>query len=299
MNTTISKSIKYIAIALVATLHYSCIKEVEDFNLPNTPPKLVVQSFISPGDSITATVYASTPVNYNIPMPENFYYGYAFDTIKTATITITNIKNGNSVAIPYNAEQKKYALPPSAFTISKGNEYELTASASNFETVKGKTVVPFGTGTYSLEKIDTTYSDEWGYIDMLLIGSINDPVNEENYYNSSIYTIRESMYNDTTQTYFSSYTSALLNDHNFDGLSIPIRQYFFGEEDDEYSRTRSIKSKVYEVDKHYYKFHKSLETIYYVMDNPFSESSHLYSNIEGGLGVFASFAQIGEKSIEY
>jgi hypothetical protein len=41
-------------------------------------------------------------------------------------------------------------------------------------------------------------------------------------------------------------------------------------------------------DKPYYDFHKSLEN-YSLGDYPFTEPSFLYSNVKGGLGIFASY----------
>jgi hypothetical protein len=41
-------------------------------------------------------------------------------------------------------------------------------------------------------------------------------------------------------------------------------------------------------DKPYYDFHKSLEN-YSLGDTPFAEPSFVYSNVKGGLGIFASY----------
>jgi hypothetical protein len=45
-----------------------------------------------------------------------------------------------------------------------------------------------------------------------------------------------------------------------------------------------------QTDKVYYDFHKSLEN-YQFDDNPFTEVTHLYSNITGGLGVFCGYTK--------
>ena len=194
MNSQSIKSIIKIAAIALAIALASCVKDVDNVNLPNTPQKLVVQSFISPGDSIFVTVFASQPINYNIPVDGNNYWGRAFDTIKTATVEITSIDNNSSITVPYNAKQKKYALPPSAFSIEKGNEYELKVIADKFETVSGRTIVPLGNATSKIERIDTLSVDEWGYSELMLIGSISDPANEENYYSAFTYSFYEYMY---------------------------------------------------------------------------------------------------------
>lgn len=296
MNSQSIKSIIKIAAIALAVALASCVKDVDNVNLPNTPQKLVVQSFISPGDSIFVTVFASQPINYNIPVDGNNYYDRAFDTIKTATVEITSIDNNSSITVPYNAKQKKYALPPSAFSIEKGNEYELKVIADKFETVSGRTIVPLGNATSKIERIDTLSVDEWGYSELMLIGSISDPANVENFYNTLIYSLKQYTWDENTETYISNFSNMLVSDSNFDGQPISIRHEFSSYEDD-YSSTLSTESEVYEVDMHYYKFHKSLENIYDIMDNPFTESSHLYSNIEGGLGVFGSYITIKKTTL--
>ena len=298
MNIIHSKTIKYIAIAIVATMHYSCIKEVENLNLPNTPPKLVVQSFISPGDSITATIYASKPINYNVT--GSMYYS-AYDTVKTATVTLTNMANGSSTTIPFDIHKKKYILPPLDFTIEKGTEYELSVTANRFEPITARTTVPTGLATAIINKIDTISVNEYGEYLIRISGSINDPASELNYYKVSTYFKSEYIWEDEHNIYFSDYSSTYFTDNNHNGGIITFRHetnwYYYENENNE-NNTIVINLIVYEIDEHYDKFHKSLETIHDVMDNPFTESSHLYSNIEGGLGVFASFIKMGQTSTE-
>ncbi|MDX9769664.1 MAG: hypothetical protein RBT19_04835 [Tenuifilaceae bacterium] len=86
MNLLSNKTNLTIAAVAFAIAFASCIKDVDNVNLPNTPQKLVVQSFISPTDSILVTVFASQPINYNIPIDGDNYYYNAFDTLKNATV---------------------------------------------------------------------------------------------------------------------------------------------------------------------------------------------------------------------
>jgi hypothetical protein len=295
MNSISKKTIITAAVITFVIALASCIKDVDDVNLPNTPQKLVVQSFISPSDSIFVTVFASQPLNYNIPV-NDYSWGSVFDTIKTATVSITNITNLISVNVPYFPEQKKYVLPPNAFTIEKGSEYELTVTANNFESVTARTVVPLGNATSVIERIDTISIDEWGNMDMRVIGSIDDPANEKNYYSILTYGIKEYTWDDMSNIYISNFSSSLMSDNQQDGNSISVRHEFYDYED-EYTEIKYTKTEVYEVDEHYYNFHSSLETIYDIMDNPFTESSHLYSNIEGGLGVFGSYVTINSTTL--
>lgn len=298
MNLLSNKTNLTIAAVAFAIAFASCIKDVDDVNLPNTPQKLVVQSFISPTDSIFVTVFASQPINYNIPIDGDNYYYNAFDTLKNATVILINIEDNSTIAIPYDSKQKKYALPPNIFAIEKGVEYELRVSANNFEAVSGRTVVPLGHATSNIERIDTVSTDEWGNTEMRLIGTINDPENEINFYSTLIYSLKqyESSWDETIHTFISNYSKLLISDSKLDGRTISIRHEFSSYDDDYYVNLGTT-TEVYEVDEHYYRFHYSLENIYDIMDNPFSESSHLYSNIEGGLGVFGSYITINQTTL--
>jgi len=298
MNLLSKKTNIVIAAVAFAIAFASCIKDVDDVNLPNTPQKLVVQSFISPTDSIFVTVFASQPINYNIPIDGDNYYYNAFDTLKNATVILINIEDNSTIAIPYDSKQKKYALPPNLFAIEKGNEYELRVTANNFEPVSGRTVVPLGNATSNIERIDTVSTNEWGYTEMRLIGTISDPENEDNFYSTLIYSLKqyESSWDETTHTFISNFSKRLISDSNLDGRTISIRHEFSSYDDDYYTNLGTT-TEVYEVDEHYYRFHYSLENIYDIMDNPFTESSHLYSNIEGGLGVFGSYITINQTTL--
>lgn len=49
-----------------------------------------------------------------------------------------------------------------------------------------------------------------------------------------------------------------------------------------------VKIYLFNVEKSYYQYHKSLDD-YNDSGNPFSEATPVYSNINGGLGVFTSY----------
>jgi hypothetical protein len=58
-------------------------------------------------------------------------------------------------------------------------------------------------------------------------------------------------------------------------------------------RKRTLYLRFYETDMHYYKFHTSARNYFYYDDDmPFAESVRIYSNIEGGLGVFGGYSVI-------
>lgn len=42
-------------------------------------------------------------------------------------------------------------------------------------------------------------------------------------------------------------------------------------------------------DEHYFLYHRSVRNASYSQDNPFAEPVLVYTNVEGGLGVFAAY----------
>jgi hypothetical protein len=91
----------------------------------------------------------------------------------------------------------------------------------------------------------------------------------------------------TTEYYIEFTARELIKDTEKDGQEIDykLEVWDYSGRDGE----SSLLIYIHSIDKHYYNFHKSIENVTDYGDNPFAESTHLYSNIEGGLGVFASY----------
>lgn len=276
---------KVLALILMAIVS-SCIDDVDDINLPKTEPKLVVESYIGPNDSLIVSVRASRPINYNIPAVDEWSENN-YVTVTDATVIIENNSNNSEITLPFLQDIGKYALPAEAFSIEPGTEYSLSVSAFGYKDVFGSTRVPSIIPTVSQITIDTLGQDEWGDRTILISGSISDTPNQGNFYAVTIYSYFTYSWDDTAEQYVELVARELVADTEKDGQEIgyKLEVWDYSGRDGENMYLIYIHS----VDQHYYNFHKSIENVTDYEDNPFAESSHLYSNIEGGLGIFASY----------
>ncbi|MDX9848098.1 MAG: DUF4249 domain-containing protein [Tenuifilaceae bacterium] len=268
---------------------FSCIDDVDNLNLPDSSPKLVVQSFISPGDSIKVAVRSSKPYNYNTPQVGD---SWEFEVISSSAVIIRDVDMGIEQSIPFKWDKSIFAIPPEDFTISPGHQYELIVRANGFNDVIATTRVPDYSPSVTNVKVEATIANEWGEYSILAAGTIEDTPATSNSY--AVYLYQYTIYTNENidYTYPVSQSRMLLTDNLRNGENINFRvtmnaYYSYGE--GERGETEIV---VLSTDEHYYRFHKSLEGIYDIMDNPFAESAHLYSNMEGGLGIFASFVYI-------
>ncbi len=289
MKTNTLRRTLSLIIAPICLGFFSCIDDVDSLNLPNSDPKLVVQSFISPDDSIKVFVRSSKPYNYNLPQHGD---SWEFEVVSTATVIIKDISTGKEQTIPYLNEKSLFAIRSEDFLITPGHQYELTVNATGFENVKATTIVPDNTPRVTNIKVEATSPNEWGEYSIITAGTIEDTPSVSNYYALYLYQYTLYTWENIEYTFPSAQTKLLITDNLRDGEQISFRvslnaHFAYGEE--ERGQTEIV---VLSSDEHYYRFHKSLEGIYDITDNPFAESAHLYSNIEGGLGVFASFVYI-------
>ncbi|HOP03265.1 MAG TPA: DUF4249 family protein [Tenuifilaceae bacterium] len=272
---------------LLPFVQQGCIEDVKDANLPSIEEKLVVSSFISPGDSIRVKVSKSTPIYYNQELSSWDDY---YQPLTYASVFITNVITGNTKEIPFIPSKEYYLLTPAEFSIEKGGEYELTVSAAGLKSVKARTNVPFGTPEVHSLSIDTIYNEtynyedgtSYGYNDLVISGYVADIPNENNFYTIGAHIIEDyySPWEDTTYVYQYFQDGASFSDTDNDGKDIPFKSYLYLNGNSTYSLM------LLSSDKHYYYYHKS----YYNWDsgNPFSEPTPMYSNIDDGLGIFAS-----------
>jgi hypothetical protein len=276
---------KVLALILMAIVS-SCIDDVDDINLPKTEPKLVVESYIGPNDSLIVSVRASRPINYNIPAVDEWSENN-YVTVSDAIVVIKNNGSNAEITLPFLQDIGKYALPAEAFSIEPGAEYSLSVSASGYKDVNGSTKVPSNIPAVSSITIDTLGQDEWGDRTILISGSISDTPNQSNFYVVTVYSHFSYSWDETAEQYIELAGRELFTDSEKDGQEIgyKLEVWDYSGSDGE----NSLLIYIYSVDQHYYNFHKSIENVTDYEDNPFAESSHLYSNIEGGLGIFASY----------
>lgn len=279
---------KVFGIVFIAIAAVGCIEDVDDVNLPKVDPKLVVTSFISPNDSIKVKVSKSMPVNYNIVSSGWDHY---YQPIPEAVVTITNALTKQSAIIPFDQESGQFVSLPSEFSIEKGQEFTLDVSTPGLTSVFAKTIVPANVPELLSYKLDTINTQSWDMgdgsthesHDILITGIVKDIEGEKNYYTIGITMFEEyyDSWNDTTYEYTWYAGGYSFTDKDKDGEELTFRMNIYS------SSNKSLIMNIISSDEHYYRYHKSYYN--WDSDNPFSEPSPIYSNVEGGLGVFASY----------
>lgn len=261
----------------ITLLMISCQKDVTNIKLPNSEPKLVVGCFISPQDSlITVTLTRSNPIfgsghnasNTNPP-------------VEDASVIISN--GSSSISIPYSAGHEKYALLATAFPIIAGQTYSLSISTPKGENVTGSCIVP----SSNISSLSIHFADTTNYSHKFIVFKWQDIPNEVNYYKVTGYAVAVDTITQNDTSYIDSHSRDLINDDQKDGFE--LYSMVSGWVDDDEMKIVALDIYVINIDKNYYNYQHSLDN--YVDDDPFAEPTPLYTNIKGGLGVFASYQQ--------
>jgi hypothetical protein len=136
-------------------------------------------------------------------------------------------------------------------------------------------------------ELDTLNENEWGDVRGILTGYLIDEGGVENYYAAQVFNYSELSDPSSGDAfgYFWYPTRMLISDKGYDGEDIPFRVDFSLA----VYENHLVHLYALSVDEHYYRFHRSLDTVGDIEENPFFEPTLLYSNVEGGLGVFASY----------
>ena len=278
MNNKITYKMKKnnsIALLLfLSTLFFvsGCTKDAQNIKLPKSDPKLVVGCFISPQDPlITLTLKRSNPI---------FGSGHSTSNNSMVTDALVTISNGtNAITLSYNGNDEEYQANANLLSIAAGQTYFLTVSTPKGESVSASCTVPVSNITSLIvDFVDTvsttkTLNVKW-----------QDIPNQVNYYRIVGQTVgSDSNYSDMHAD------NSLQNDNEKNGkeMSSKLVSNSFG-----LNSGKIVAYDIYllNIDAEYYKYQNSLDN--YTYDDPFSEPSPVYTNIKGGLGIFAAYQQL-------
>ncbi len=254
-------------------LFNACTKDA-DVKLPVVEPKLVINSFISPQDTmIKVEVTLSQPLYNNTNSGQYFY-------VTDATVQIND--GVTTKTLVYNSTENYYSISSSQFPIIVGTTYFLTVSTPDGKNVNASTSIPAANSTLTFtshlvinSNQDSTYSMEAKWDDA--IGTLD-------YYRITYYA-KQYYSGDIDTTYYAQF-SGNFSDEGNDGRSF-IQNF-------EVYKTNSTgnSGELYLVhaSNEYYLFHTKLADAAN-SGGPFSEPIQMYSNINGGHGIFGGFNQ--------
>lgn len=264
---------------IIAFLFTACEKTIE-FDGEVKTPKLVLNGMLM-ADS-TLTIHLS----HSLSVIDNGEIG----NITNASVYLYE----NGVVID-TLSHKGNGYYTSDITIASGKEYEIRASAANYESIDASDIVPSPITVDSItNKIVNGQDGEEIHFNIY----INDKEAEENYYIIRLYSSTYWMggndwYQDWVECYDpyvedigygdNYYADVFLPDNMFNGeqYNLEISTYWYEED------TTDYRIEVLSCSKAYYNYSKSIMRYEMTEGDPFSQPVQVYSNINNGFGIFA------------
>ena len=280
-----SYRIKYCFSLLLMIALTACEREVADVKLPDFEQKLAITSFISPSDTIS---YFFVTSNQRI-------FGELNSDEPLGNLTAFIFDDSNEVAL--DTSKTGFKISKNKMPIKYGKTYKLQVLSDKGLSAEATCTVPAKRSFYL--KADTfsvvRHSPDPGwptYRSLDVRVTFKDFPGEENYYRllSKVTGYYSNPIRGTTwvSSNYVTYEKEYLVDTGMDGKEIAqstisnLKHYSVS------CDSAFVKIYLFNTEKSYYLYHKSLDN-YRNGENPFSEVSPIFSNITGGLGIFAAY----------
>lgn len=264
----------------IVLLLQGCETVLDTDKVPQFESKLVVTAFLEPGKDVNM-------LNVSVNQP---LYGDLGNVNQTGNISAF-ISDGEQ-EIKLNTGNELMYFSSAEMKVVPGAKYFLRVSSDKGMEVHSECSVPY---FFDLKAEVDTFTIVTSTNNMLLRHfkgefSFSDSSGYENYYRVFARLTTYKKYSSGGSTYkgesFLSDETQLFTDKSAgqDGrLRIPLEIGIYPA----FYDSAFLKIYVMNTDKSYYLYHKSIEN-YEDGENPFAEPVPIYSNIEGGLGVFAA-----------
>jgi hypothetical protein len=254
-----------------------CELEVKNLKLPDFQQKLVISSFISPYDTIS---FVSVSSNEKI-------FGELNNTESLGNLSVT-ISNGQEV-ISLKDIDERFILRCEEMPVEEGRTYFLKVISDKGLSAEATCTVPIK------RELNIEADTVWELHKYPWMPGVNfirsniyltDPAGEANFFRFVCQELE--CYPGNYYAYpVAAEKTEILNDVGKDGERIFVNTVSVTEPSVETDSVFLI-FYILQTDKAYFKYHYSLEH-YAGGDDPFTEVFPAYSNIEGGLGIFASY----------
>lgn len=279
-----------ILVSFIALFLASCEKISDNVRLPEFNEKLVVECFLNPDDTIT---YIKVATNKNI-------FGKLKDYQPAGTLSGT-ISNGE-VEAPLSVWSNGLYFHHADMPVEQGKSYTLRVASSKGYSTSATCTVPTR-GSYILEADTINYREVYDYY-YEWNGQTDRYYYEENYARINLFITDNSDVSNyyTVNTKRVTYDTLYYGKEPYVSLSRSRDKYYSGKtlgtkrlifsEDIYINLTPTLDSLLVTyyllaIDDEYRIYENSFDN--YTEGEVFTEVSPLYSNIEGGLGIFASY----------
>lgn len=278
--------------AFLAFFGLASCEKIIDISIPEKERKIVVNGLMSPDKPVRIHLSRSLSVLEN-------------DSLIAIRGADASLFNGTDLIGKLLEESAGYYYLPS-FKPVVGQTYRLTATYDGLKPIEAIATLP---PVVPIVSVDTaTLTGEWGQQELRLAVKFLDPAGVHNVYGFGIdVTYKEFDYGTMSYTgkklsrptYLYSNNDGFLKDEStdfegklyfedllFDGqmktVEFGITDYSFFESD-----TVWLDVKMEQVDLPYYLYVLSYESYQQAHGNPFSEPVQVYTNVQGGYGIFA------------
>lgn len=283
-----------LASVLLAGVLASCEKII-DITIPDKERKIVVNGLISSGQ----------PVRISLSKSQSVLENDSLIVIPGADVRL--FKGDAPIGKLKDSAGGIYTLP--GFIPEAGTTYRLTAAGGGLAPVQAFTTLP---AVVPIVEVDTaTLTGEWGQQELRISVKFNDPAGVTNFYGfgveitNKVYDYNTMTYTgekETHQAYLYGNTDRFLKEEStsfegklyfddllFDGKTKTVE---FGLSDHMYieSDTVWLKVNMEQVDKPFYLHILSYNSYQQANGNPFSEPVQVYTNVEGGYGIFSGIS---------
>jgi uncharacterized cupredoxin-like copper-binding protein len=270
--------LRYILIPILIACAAACEKDVKKGLFPEFVPKLVITSFVSPADTMSVfQVSTNRPIFGELgkETPLGNLSGSITDGEK-------EIRLHSGTGSMYFRRKELSLEPGKTYSIHINNDKGLQATG----TCKVPEKFDFNMRADTFRVSTSSYYNPYSFF---LKTTFRDEPGKENYYRIRV---RYLTYNTSgTQKYITDNFLTNENEYftdsfvNTEGeIGIETRLYTPGK----YNDSCIIKVYLMNTEKSYYQYYRSLKD-FSDNENPFQEASPVFSNIEGGLGIFTSY----------
>ena len=289
------KKMKHILFSIsVLSIMFSCTKQI-DFTADQIQEKIVVNSLFTEDSLWNAHISHSRSVLDN--SPHNF--------LDNATVSVFD--ESNNLVTTLNHVSDGFYQSSSATPIAN-QTYRLEVDAPGYNSVSATNSIPTEVPIINVDTIST--EDSEGNPVLQVTMNFTDPVGVSNYYMLEMqYVLDYSQWgfeeeererleitcndpNIESVNSFSflgeenAYNYLLLKDDQFDGQNYTLRFYVINWADfKDIDLTGEIR--LMNTSEEFFNYRKSYEVYENAINNPFSQPVQVFSNIVGGMGVFA------------
>ena len=274
------KIIRLILIFATALPIAACEDMITEVDVPESDPKIVVFSVISPQDEfITVKVYKSRALYSPTPQQP---WEETFPVVTDATVRISN--GTDWLQLPFNAETRSYRIASENMPVLASQTYYLDIKAPGGYSAEATCTVPADTPP-DIEITATEYVENYGEQSAMVSFRFSDIPGNGQFYRVIPGTYYRDEYYGTESFYESGLNrgESVFSDKNREGAYFNFRTseiYNWNNPDNKLVIWSSV------TDEGYYNYHRSV--LSFQGDNPFAEPAPVFTNIEGGLGIFAA-----------